>query len=397
MRLDAIKFCVLMILVSITNVIKAQNSISVEDDFVASSLVITSVGKHPYQITGHAAIRMRCDSLGLDKVFTFENNAGNNLKKLYYDGALGRLFEVEYEDYTQYIKDEGRELISLSLNLNLEENVRLWEVLDSVKLLPDRPFNITDSHCFSICAEILEESLAPSKINFNAVALEWDSYSQIAYHSGGNDNPWNYLLMMLALGSKADQNGVGGKFIYPTIIPPVYNKFRVYSSDGSWKPLFSNIPQVIIPATGTDKPNRPTPVTFSIIILGMVLIVTIYQVSGKLEIVGKILDGLVWVIVTGGGIFIAFITYMPHHYGSYWNWPLLVLNPIAWLPVVLLRRNRQALAVVWGIYAFILIVFAIFIGFVAPSIDAMWRILAVALAIRCLWHVADITYFASRD
>lgn len=384
MRLVYIKYCAVMILMLTVNIITAQ-TISQDDDFVESSILITSVGKAPYQITGHAAIRMKCDSLGIDRVFTFDNNAGSNLKKLYYDGAVGKVFEWVYKDYENEIVPEGRQLTAMPLNLSLEENIRLWEVLDSVKFLPERPFDIVDSHCFSALSEILEESLIPAKVNFEEVASEYDSYSEIALGSGGDANPWNYMLIMLALGNKADEKGAGGKFIYPTTALATWDKFRITAPDGSWKPLFSSEPQVIIPARGVDKANQPVPTLLSLIILGVVTIVTGFQFAGRWNIAGKILDWILWTLVTAGGIFIVLITYMPHHYGGNWNWPLIVCNPIAWLPFAIFRQTKIRI-VFWILYAVILIWFAIFIGAIAPSIITAWRIIALALAVRCTWH-----------
>lgn len=357
-------------------------SLKEDDDLIKASLVVTGTGDMPYQISGHVAIRMESPRLGLDRMFTFDNNV-SNISKFFTQHLEGRVFENLSDEYLNIFFKEDREITSFTLNLNEDEKLRLWEVLDSMKMLPERPFNIIDSHCFSVAAEALDKAVAPAYINWNEQAQKWSSYSEIAKVSGGDNNPWNYLFIMLALGNKGDAKGDGAKFIYPTTFAQTFSDFEIMYPDGTTKPLILSNPLTINTRKNIDKAIYPTPFLASVIFLILVVLVTIMQYLGKWNLVGKSLDIAIWTLTIVGGIIILTITYSPHHYGGNWNWALIVFNPLAWLPIAVFRKNIKVYKTLWMFYAIILLLFAIFIGQIATHIDNSWRIVAFALAIRC--------------
>lgn len=383
----------LLLLLYITNWTNIQGQTPEEnDDFVIASLLITSVGELPHQITGHAALRLQCDSLGLDRVFTFDNNVGGDLKKFYLEGGRGKIFENTYQDYVGYIKDEGRELTAYNLNLTLDEKIRLWEVLDSIKFLPERPFDICDSHCFSVISSAIDEAIYPNRVNWDLAALTWKSYSDIAKTSGGKENQWNHLLIMLALGNRGDEAAEGNKYIYPVAFAKNSDNFFIINVDGSQRPL-SDKHEILIKAAKEDAPNRPSPSTAGLIFLLIVLGLTILQYFSRIKSIGIGLDIFILVITITGGLLIILVTYLPNHYGGNWNWPLIVFNPLAIFPILIFKSKPQALRIIWAIYAVILIAFAIFIGLIAPSISMFWRWIALGIAIRCIWHIYKVRLF----
>lgn len=368
---------------------KAQTvALSDDPNFIRASILIAEPGDMPYQVTGHAAIRMECAEHGFDRVFSFANDGANNIQKAYTVGALGGVLEHFTEDYLAEFRDEGREVKSYELNLSLNEKARLWEVLDEMKVEPLRDFNLVDSHCFSVMSETLEKAVFPASINWDEGKLQKDLiYGKVARISGGDEHRWNTLLINLALGSYGDTRGKGGQFVYPTIFEMEYEDFKIVEPGGESRSLIKGEPEVVLKASREDRGNRPTPVEAMTVLLLTVVTVTFAQYRGKWASGGRILDLVLWIAVTAGGVFIVFITYAPHHYGGSWNWPLVVMNPLAWVPVVLLRHRRRALRWVWMVYGAVLVVFAVGIGAVAPSVDAAWRILAVALAVRCWFKV----------
>lgn len=333
---------------------------------------------------------MECPLYGFDRVFSFANNGGNNISKLFVEGVRGNVKELEYEDYVRDFKEEGREIKAYPLNLSLDERARLWEVLDSLKVSPVRPFNIVDSHCFSVISEAVEIAVAPSKILWDEPPYQNNSYSENTFKSGGENYPWNYMMIMLTFGNMADESGSGRGFVYPTTFEFSYDKFRIVTNDSVSRPLIAGAPQILMEEKGNHAANRPTPVELSLIILGIVAVITTFQFLGKWRMPGKILDWTLWVIVTAGGLFILFITYAPIHYGGNWNWPLIVMNPIAWIPVAIFSWTKNKafnLKCIWIIYAVVLVLFAAFVRGISPSIDSSWRLFAIALAVRCVWHI----------
>ena len=386
MRFNFIKFCAALLSAFIPGSSAAQTvALSDDPDFIHASIVVTATGVEPYQISGHAGIRMECPQHSLDRVFNFVNSAGNNFKRFFIDGVEGRVVELEANDYFDAFRKENRRITSYSLNLTLDEKARLWEALDSMKTVPPKPFRIIGKHCFSVMARAIDRAVAPSKINWDEPELQQNTYAENLGKAAGENFRWSYLLIMLTLGDMADTSGKGQSFVCPASFEMIHNDLEIVAPDGSRRPLITGLPEIVLPGVTANAP-RPSPIEAALIILVIVIAVTAVQFFGKYRLPGTILDSCLWTIVIIGGILVVIITYSPHHYGGNWNWPLIVLNPVAWIPIIIFRKNKKRLKATWMAYAATLLLFALFIGTIAPSIDAAWRILATALAMRCAYN-----------
>ena len=389
-KIRFIRLCVAFLL-TVTVGKPAAQTIALSDnpDFIRASIITASPGRMPQQASGHAAIRLECPEHGLDRIFTFENNSDNNFIKLFFEGAKGRIFEFNTNDYIYQYHLEGRGVFSYPLNLELNEKARLWEVLDSMKTLPEWSFDIIDSHCFSEITRSVSIAVRPDRIDWDSPLMQSRTYFENAWSTTGGKSPWLLSVMMLPLGNMADTSGEGRKFVYPVVFDSIYSEFKIVSPDGSSRPLIVGEREIILEKTdlSLDRPVRPTPTEAGVVVVALLLVITILQVSFKWNLLGKITDSIIWAIIICGGIFIALVTYMPGHAGGNWNWPLIVVNPLAWIPIVACRRHPQALRVVWLTYAIILVVFAVGIGWVSPGVIPFWRLLSVAFAIRCASHL----------
>lgn len=362
----------------------AAQTVALSDDpnFIKSSILITSVGALPHQIVGHAAIRMVCEEQNLDRVFTFNNNNADDFSKMLTQNSVGEVLEVDTKYYIEDARRENRGVTGYPLNLTLNQKARLWEVLDSLKALPPRPFSFTEEHCTSVAASALELAVFPSIIDWDEPELQNYSYGYQARLIENGDYPWNYLLLGLALGTMMEGKETGKYYISPTVFEKEYKEFKIYNPDGTSVPLITGQPVVLLPETGDHSAHRPTPLEAALLILAISAIITIIQYSGKVTLVGQIWDWILWIFITAGGLFLAFITFGPIQYGSGWNWVLLIWNPVAWIPVVVFRKNRNILKSVWLVYTAVLVLFAAFISHLAPSLDPAWRLFAIALAFR---------------
>lgn len=396
-------------------VIKSENLTEDDHDFVKASLMIVSPGAEPHQVFGHAMIRMECPKLNLDRTFSFENS-GTNIVKRFLEGAMGNVTEIITKDYLTQFIEEGREVKSYDLNLSLDEKIHLWEILDSVKLLPDRTFDITDSHCFSVITESIDQAVFPARINWDESPLQSLTYGGLIEKLAEPTSPWNALIIGLPLANYLDRSGTGRKFVNPLSFDSDYKEFEIVSLDGSRRPLVNGEPKIIIKKTNAnlDKPNHPTPLQTSLILLAIILIITAIQVWKKWIVIGKVLDGILWVFITASGIIIAIVTYMPGHMGGNWTWLFIILNPIAWIPplVCLLwpikaslngksiknagkiatAEKKKRFMLLWLVYGSILSLYAVAITLFSPSTIWAWRIVALALAIRCFYH-----YYMNRN
>lgn len=361
-------------------------ALSDDPDFIKASLLITDPGYQTHQIFGHAVIRMECPQHGLDRVFSFDNDAGSNVNKLFIEGAHGKVDEIYFDGYLNVFKEEGREIKSYPLNLTLNQKARLWQVLDSLKTLPEIPFNIADNHCFAISTDALDIALKPAKINWNELAVKYNSYANSTKDSRVADSQWNYLMILLLMNTLADTNPYSVKYFSPINFETYYPDAYIVSENNERVPLIDGEPEIITPRTVPNTTTNPTPTAVGWIILGLSVLATLLDLFTKTDIPGRIIDILFWVILTVGGFFILFLTYAPFHYGGNWSWPLIVFNPIAWIPVVIFRNNKSVLTCIWGLYAFILICFAVFIDAVTETVIFMWILIAIAFAIRCAWH-----------
>lgn len=359
-------------------------ALSSNPDFIKASILTASPGNSPLSFSGHAALRLRCDSLAIDRVFSFENSSGGYLDQIL-KGSEGRVVEIETKDYLGTFEREGREIKEYNLNLTLDEKARLWEVMDRRKTEPEIPFT-RDVHCFTVTGEVLEEAVDPGLVNWDESGYHDDTYGSHTRIITADKSPWHYFLVMLPLGDMADKKGYDKGFIYPFIFDASYNNFKIIYPDGSEKPLVAGSPATIVPLTASGRPSHPTPVEVALTVLMLTVAVSAAQYFLHWRLCGRIWDILLWVMVTAGGVMVLIITYAPGNLGSTWNWPLLVFNPLAWVPVVLLRKNGKALEVLWTVYALFLACFAAFIIHISPSIDTAWRLVAVALSMRCLYH-----------
>lgn len=381
--------------------LKAETVATSDDpDFIRASILISSPGNLPHQLVGHAAIRMECPTYNFDRTFSFNNNTAEDYFKMLTKGSVGVMQEAETIDYINDLKSEKRQVRSIPLNLTINQKARLWEVLDSIKTLPERSFSIPGNHCFSMAAHAIDIAIAPEYINWNEPALQQKKYYEFMRLSDNGNYPWNYLLLGLPLGTMIDSKSAGNNYIYPTIFDKEYDQFNIYSPEGSVRPLVSGQAEILVPETGDHSANRPTPVETALIILAIVVIITTLQffrnrISGPgakeaIRLSGKILDWVLWIFISLAGLILAYFIFGPVQYGNGWSWILLVFNPIAWVPIVVWRKKDDYLKFVWVAYALILTLFAAFIGFIAPSVDPSIRIFAVALTIRCLWHANNI-------
>lgn len=388
-NLKRFKILVISLLILTKFGVEAQTvALSDDPDFIKASLLIASPGFEPHEISGHAFIRLECPTHNLDRIFSFGNDA-ENWMKVFFEGAKGKYYEFQYQGYVDNnYKKAGREVISYPLNLTLNEKARLWEVLDSLKTLPEKPFDIIDSHCFSEIMKSVDIALKPSGIDWSGYSLEKNSYFENTYLLENETSPWNVSFIIMPLGNLADKSGEGRTFVYPFYMPRIYKELQIVRADGSRRPLFSGEPEVLVPLgeESLERPVRPTPTEAALIVLGVVIAVCSLQLAFRWKWPGFALDTLLWILVTAGGLFIALVTYMPGHVGGSWNWPLVVLNPLAWIPILIWRREARKLRVVWAVYAAVLLLFAAAIPLVAPSMVAAWRILALALAIRCAYQ-----------
>lgn len=389
MRTNVLKFLLTILLASFFTSAKAETvALSDDPNFIKASILIFSPGESAQSFSGHAALRLQCPPYNLDKVFTFENNGNDNFINLVIKGAQGRIFEIEFNKYYNDFKSSGRGIKEYPLNLTLNEKARLWEVCDSLKDLPDQRFD-KDFHCFSSLAEALDLAVAPNHIGWTQSDFYWNSYGDNAKIFTRPKAPWHYILLMLPLGELADSQGERTGHIYPIIFDTAYASYYINGKDGSRRPLVDGSPRVLIPITNNSKgPTHPTPLETALSVLLIVALITVMQLLEKWKIVGCILDVVLWISVTVGGIFVAILTWAPGHFGASWNWVLLVLNPLAWIPMLIFRKNREVIRWIWIFYALVLVLFAAYIWVIAPSTDVFWRLLALALAVRCAFHAS---------
>lgn len=385
MRTNVLKFLFAILLICIFSSVKAETvALSDDPNFIKASLLTASPGEIAYQYLGHAAIRLECPTHNLDRVFSFINDSYDDYFKLVLEGSYGRLIEIDYDAYLNDFREEGREVIAYPLNLDLNQKARLWEVMDSLKLIPSKPFD-RNSHCFSILAEALDITVMPSQINWDEPDRQQPTYGENGKFVTKGKSPWNYIIMMLPLGELADSKGTGRGYVYPIGFDLTYNQFEIISPDGIRKPLISGEKHVMLEQTKPSRPVHPTPIETGIILIAIVATISIFQILGKWSLAGKVLDVFLWIIVIGGGLFVKALT---GHFGGSWNWPFIVVDPLAWIPVLIFRKKKEVMRWIWLFYALVLVLFAAFIWAIAPSTDVFWRLLAIALAIRCVFHAS---------
>jgi Domain of unknown function (DUF4105) len=176
-------------------------------DSATASLVTYTPGVELYQAFGHSAIRIRDDSLEMDRLYnygTFDFETPDFYLKFVHGDLLYQLSVTPAEQEIQMVGAYGQGVTELVLNLSRDQKQRLFEALE-YNLLPENRFYRYDfvlDNCSTRPRDVLERTIGVPIVEKSAGHLTFrrmlDPYFARI--------PWIGFGLSLLLGSNVDRN-----------------------------------------------------------------------------------------------------------------------------------------------------------------------------------------------
>ena len=378
------------------------DSLRQTDGFVTASLLVISPGQEGYSVLGHCAFRMECPVYGLDYCFSFEINTGTAVTDYltFFSGRSPAGFvAMETPVYLDRYKDEGRGILQYTLNLNPSQKQELWRRLDENMMEGiNTQFDFLYHNCTSMCLMALQRVLLGEQL----VVKEWPEVMRhgaahsCLYHT--RHVPWMQFVLMTITGTKADEDTPSEQCVSPEIIGEVLSHSVIISPDGTERPALKGQPVQLQPILNSQFsiPNSqfpilnsqfsipwPTPLHLATILLVLVLLFTLGQWLWGWRRVALSADVVLLVVQALLGVALLYLVLVSRLFGQHWNWCLLLFSPLP-LVVWLCCRRRAFYRWLCLLYGGALLLLAIAAPLVTSQLIAAHRLVAAAIAVRCL-------------
>ena len=233
-----------------------------DPDFVRVSLLTTSAGRKVYSAYGHAALRLECPSRGLDYCFTFEMALTPNEKLRFFLGhpKAGFIAAPTARFLAQY-KEEGREVMSYTLNLLPDEEQALWRSLDEEMARGACwDFDVTEHTCTSMVAWVVQKSLRSGTITYHDLPTELatGTYRDVVDLCSGHA-PWSGLFWKTRIGAKGFRHAAPDRMMMPVLMGQVWMQATIDDAEGHSRPLVLGQGRQLFPSTWQPTATRFTP------------------------------------------------------------------------------------------------------------------------------------------
>lgn len=291
------------------------------DDFINAYLVVAAPSATTYSTLGHDCLRLQCNALGLDRMYSYESE---NVEKKIFSYLKGDLkmgmFSINPQEYIDYYASQRRSVRQYKLSLSPEVKARLWQIVDEEMLKGAYlPYDYLERGCAQSILVFLKRAIAPGEIHYGA----WpDKYRQTRreFVSSNlvNRHPWVDCMFSLVVGTEADKEvSDEEKVVIPSDLAEVLQCAEVdgraiISSEPEW--LTEQYPDVAFKGL--------TPNMVGIILLLLVICSIWFRPAWS-----KAIDVISLVAITIVGIFISFVLIgnLPN---SAWIWLFIPFNPL---------------------------------------------------------------------
>ncbi len=308
------------------------------------SWLTASPGVDVYQLEGHAALRIKNDSVDMVinwGVFDFATDA------FVWRFALGEtdyLCEASpYPPFAEWYRRQGRSLTEQVLEMDSVQVARLIALVDSTLTPQCRSYryNYVLDNCatrpFDYIERALGEPVGLPEVNTADATFRSEMKR---YHK---DYPWYQFGIDLALGSGIDYPiTVRERGFSPIEMQTLLAMSTIADSAGLQIPFVKQtLTQPIDPMVTVMNPypNMPTPMTCAIVLL-LLILCSVYrdQQRGKLT---RWVDCALFSLQGLAGCLITFLIFVSTHYATSPNWVVLWLNPVAFAVVIGVWIGRQ--------------------------------------------------------
>ncbi|MDD2385615.1 MAG: DUF4105 domain-containing protein [Bacteroidales bacterium] len=289
------------------------------------SLLTQDAGDELYAYFGHTAIRIKDDSLHIDRVYnygTFNFNTPNFYLKFIH-GDLDYCLSIDDFDYFVYVSSETKRTIHEQvLNLTYEEKVKMANLLETCYTTSARyyRYDFLKNNCATKIRDIIEDA-TDNRINFDKSGFSGQYFRQLL-KPFISKNYWIDLGINLATGMETDK----------AASPSDYMFLPVYIYDFFEDSEFAQKSYVLLDAT----PEKETKFNFSY--LSPWIIVLLLIAFSFLSKTRKIVLYTISIIFTLLGLLLFFLNVYSLHLAMGSNLNVLWTLP-AFVLIICRKRN----------------------------------------------------------
>ena len=354
-----------------------------QPDYIVASLLVASPGFEVYSDSGHAALRMRCPSKGVDHTFEFASLVSFSSTLEFMQGNMAGGFErLLTEDYIQRYKDEGRGVDEIQLNLTPEQKLKLWAFVDKQCETPGLfHFDYLVYDCSNMVVWAIESNLLGEEIKYHDVDPRILGTYRETSAVVQPFSPWAALFWDIMMGTYCDEQTDFKGHLYPNFLYAEWQRATIADSLGNERALMIGKPITLAAPTIENKPVAITPLMVLWTLFVLAVLASLAQWKWGYNIFTRCVDIVFFTIQTLLGLWIADLIFISNQVATDWNWLIVVFNP---LPIVLwtVFRKRPATRYLYMLFTIVAIIYAASKPWNPQLIFSHLYILVLAMALR---------------
>ena len=287
------------------------------------SIITIGLADEVHSLYGHTALRIQDYKSNIDLVYNygmFDFTTENFVAKFTKGDLQYYAAAYPYADFEYNYREDNRSIYEQVLDLSFLEKQTLFSKLNT-SLLPENTFytyKFIDRNCTTKVIDIVNEVLENKPIvkkNINS-----STYREVLYPYAEN-HFYEQLGINLIFGQKVDNQA-------NTIFLPLdlYDNLKIISHKN--KPLVSETNTVF-------EANRATPISYLDSIYSLIVILFLFVVLNK-----KITNIIYFSVLGIIGLLFSFMSIYSFHKELFWNYNVLLLNPLFLFLVFFMIKNN---------------------------------------------------------
>lgn len=287
------------------------------------SIITVGLADEVHSLYGHTALRIQDSKLNIDLVYNYGmfDFATENFVAKFTKGDL-QYYATSYPyiDFEYSYREDNRSIYEQVLDLSLIEKQNLFNKLNT-SLLPENTFytyKFIDRNCTTKVVDIVNEVLDNKPVvkkNINS-----STYREVLYPYAEN-HFYNELGINLIFGQKVDKQAT-------TIFLPLdlYNNLKIISYKS--KPLVSETNTIF-------EADRTTPTSYLDSIYSLIAVLLLFVILNQ-----KATNIIYFSVLGIIGLLFSFMSIYSFHKELYWNYNILLLNPLFLFLVFFMIKNN---------------------------------------------------------
>lgn len=370
-------------------------------DSLQISLLTCGPGEDVYELYGHTALRVKDVKNGEDLVFNygiFDFDTPHFAWRFMLGQTDYKLGVIDYDRFTFSYGRHGRYVDEQLLNLNPDEEARLWNALQ--ENWSDRYWTYRYNFLYDNCttrAVAQIKACVDGSIVWPSSDDEKRSFRTMLHEFTETASPWNCFGQDLLLGTEVDRP----IFVEQQMFSPIYaERFfdvaTVKAADGTTRKLVSKKQRVV------DVPEQPVE-TFPVSpLMASLLLLVVVGVLSAVEFVRKrvffLTDYVLMFLQGAAGCIIGILFFLSEHPAVGSNWLIVLLNPLplVYLPFKIWRDHKRKKDYYYPLMAVALLVFSGAAVFSAQNFPLPFYVLALILLLRVVVSLTVYTEMRRR-